>query len=52
MQSDSDRLARVETKLDIVIENQNRHLEHHFQFNLRATIALIVAGLALLLAVI
>ena len=45
-----ERLVRLETKVDTVLEYQRRHEERHYQFNLRALFALIGAGLALIVS--
>lgn len=45
-----ERLTRVETKLDNVIENQKKHDERHWQFNIRALIAVVSAGLAVIVS--
>ena len=45
-----DRLARVETKLDIVIENQKKHEERHYQFGFKVFFAIFSAVLALLVS--
>ena len=45
-----ERLARVETKLDVVIDNQKKHEERHYQFGLKTFFAVFSAILALIIS--
>ena len=45
-----ERLTRLETKVDSILDHQKKHDERHYQFNLRALFALIGAGLALIVS--
>ena len=47
----TERLTRLETKMDIVIKNQDDHNKKHYDFSTRSLFALLSSGVAILIAI-
>jgi hypothetical protein len=51
MEKITERLTRLETKMDIVIKNQDEHNKKHYDFSVRSFFALVSSGVAILIAI-
>jgi len=47
-----ERLAAVEAKLDLLLTDHRRHMEHHFRYNLLGWSAVIAAFSSVVIAIV